>query len=160
VKELRIDEQAGEADLSLLASIPPTVLGNMTFRTTSGLWYRLTPLEETCLIGDSVYSAELSFDPSARINGGLKEESLLALKAVRNWAHERRHFPRFGTVALANTVIHKGEPLTINGRDTSPTDVAWITELTSDPAEIAECFYATVNLETHEAVGHKNIRVF
>jgi hypothetical protein len=155
---LRPDGKAGSVDLSILAGDERARIKSIGFRTVSELWYSLSPLEETTLQTDgSIAPVRLQFDPWARINGGFVEETGLALKFIKKWATERRHFPSFGEVAVANAIIHEGEPLTINGRNTSPVDVAWVTEYVDDPSE---AFMSTYDLETHEWQGWKSFAHF
>ena len=132
---LRTDGKAGSVDLSILANEKATI-ESVTFRTLSRLWYTLTPLGETELHTTSglITPVRLEFDPAARMNGGLVEETGLALRSIKQWATERRHFPNPGEVVIANAVIREGDPLIINGRQTSPVDVAWVTEIV-DPSQ-------------------------
>ncbi|MEO8863121.1 MAG: hypothetical protein ABI354_02250, partial [Candidatus Saccharimonadales bacterium] len=114
-------------------------------------------IEETALQADGTISPiHLEFDPWARINGGFFEETGLAISFVKKWATERRHFPSFGEVAVANAIIHEGDPITINGRNTSPVDVAWVTEYV-DPAE---AYISTYNIETGVCIGWKSFAHF
>lgn len=154
---LRTDGKAGAVDLSILAGDEKTRIISIAFRTASELWYNLSPLEETALATDgNIAPVNLQFDPLARINGGFIEEAGLALRFIKNWATERRHFPRFGEVAVTNAIIREGDPLTINGRNTSPVDVAWVTEYV-DPADAS---FATYNKETGLWVGEKSFAHF
>lgn len=133
---VREDDKAGSVDLSVLA-LPrdswdrPDLL---SFRSRAGLWFEIKPMDETEIQPDnSLYPVHLEFGSTARTTGNIIEEAGLALKFIKKWAVERRHFPRVGAVSLMNTVIHEGDRLTINGRQTSPIDVAWMTERV-DPA--------------------------
>ncbi|MDB5175901.1 MAG: hypothetical protein JWM81_759 [Candidatus Saccharibacteria bacterium] len=139
---LRTDGKAGSVDLSILAGDETARIKSIALRTVSELWYSLSPLEETALQADGTISpVYLQFDPWARITGGPIEEAGLALKFIKKWATERRHFPRCGAVAITNAIIHEGEPLTINGHTTSPVDVAWVTEYVNDPSEAITSTY-------------------
>ena len=154
---LRTDGKAGSVDLSILARAEEEKLKSIAFRTVSGLWYRLSPLDETELHSDdTIAPVHLQFDHWARKNGGFVEETGLALKFIKKWATERRHFPSFGKVALTNAVIYKGDPITINGCKTSPVDVAWVREYV-DPDEAS---FAVYNLETGIWTGEKSFAHF
>ena len=154
---LRTDGKAGAVDLSILAGDEKTRIKSIAFRTLSELWYNLSPLEETALATDgNIAPVNLQFDPWARINGGFVEEAVLALKFIKKWATERRHFPRAGEVAVANAIIREGDPLTINGRDTSPVDIAWVCEYV-DPADAS---FATYNNKTGLWVGEESFAHF
>lgn len=154
---LRTDGKAGSVDLSILVDEKERIK-SIGLRTISELWYSLSPLEDTAFHEDGTISpVHLQFDPWARINGGFIEEAGLALKFIKTWATERRHFPRYGQVAVANAVIQEGDPLTINGHNTSPVDVAWVTEYVDDPSE---AFISTYDLKTHEWQGWKSFAHF
>jgi hypothetical protein len=154
---LRSDGKAGSVDLSILARAKEERIKSITFRTVSELWYSLTPIDETELQPDgTITPVHLEFDPWARINGGLVEEVDLALKFIKKWATERRHFPSFGEVTLTNAIICEGDSLTINGRNTSPVDVAWVREYV-DPGSAS---FATYNTEIGLWIGEKSFAHF
>lgn len=136
---IRTDEKAGSVDLSVLA-LPQDDWErpeNLSFRTKSGLWYELKPMGETEIQPDNtIYPVHLEFGNTARITGNIIEEAGLALLFIKKWAMERRHFPRIGAVSLLNTVITEGNRLTINGRQTGPVDVAWMTERVDPVSDI------------------------
>jgi hypothetical protein len=154
---LRTDGKAGSVDLSILAGNDDSNIKFIALRTVSKLWYNLSPLEDTSLHADgTIAPVHLEFDPWARIDGGLIEEAGLALAFLRKWATERRHFPRRGEVAVTNAVIYEGDPLTINGHNTSPVDVAWACEY----VDLAEASRATCKPETGIWVGEKSFAHF
>lgn len=141
---IRQDEKAGSVDLALLAE----PMGSwdrpksMSFRTRTGLWYKLSPMDEseehtaTALQrDDTLYPVKLEFDPVARISGNMLEEVGLGLLYIKKWVTERRHF-RVGAISLLNTVISEGDRLTIEGRQTGPIDVAWVTERVNPASDV------------------------
>jgi hypothetical protein len=154
---LRTDGKAGSVDLSILARAEEERVKSIAFRTVSELWYNLSPLDETELQSDgTIAPVHLEFDPWARINGGFVEEAGLALRFIKKWVTERRHFQSSGDVAITNAVIHEGDPLTINGRDTSPVDVAWVREYV-DPTGAS---FVTYNTETGLRIGEESFAHF
>lgn len=155
---LRTDGKAGSVDLSILTSDKKDRIKSIGLRTVSELWYSLSPLEDTELQEDgTIYPVHLEFDPWARINGGFVEEAGLALKFIKKWATERRYFPNFGKVAVTNSIIHEGDPIVINGRNTSFVDVAWVTEYVEDTRDQ---FISTYNMDTGSWEGWKSFANF
>lgn len=154
---LRADGKAGSVDLSILARAREENVKSIALRTTSELWYNFSPLDDTELRSDgTIAPVRLQFDPWARINGGFVEEAGLALKFIKKWATERRHFPNPGQVAIANAVIYEDDSLVINGHSTGPIDVAWVTEYV-DPAQASS---ATFNEKTGLWIGEKSFAHF
>lgn len=150
---IREDDKAGSVDLSVLA-LPQDSWerpDNLSFRTRSGLWYELEPMDETEIQPDNtLYPVHLEFGDTARITGNTVEEAGLALLFIKKWVVERRHFPRIGEVSLLNTVIHEGDRLTINGRQTSPVDVAWMTERVDPASDVKPHFGSGEKLPSGE----------
>jgi hypothetical protein len=155
---LRTDGKAGSVDLAILANEEKTTIKSISFRTLSRLWYTLSPLDDTELQSESgiITPVHLEFDPWARMNGGFIEEAGLALRSIKQWATERRHFPNAGEVTIANAIIREGDPLVINGRETSPVDVAWVTEF----VDLSEASIITWHSDTDPGTGEKEYAHF
>lgn len=131
---LEQNDDAGSLDLNILTEPVDSWQRplKVSVRTSTGLWYALTPLNnehgQTATKLDennTIHPVKLEFEPWARINGGFIEETKLGLWAVKKWLTERRHFAS-GLVAVQSAVITEGQPLVINGRETGPVDVAWV----------------------------------
>lgn len=155
---LRTDGKAGSVDLAILAGESDAHVKSISFRTMSKLWYTLRPLDNTELQPETglITPVRLEFDPWARMNGGLIEETSIALRSIKQWATERRHFPNPGEVSVTNAVIREGDPLVINGRETSPVDVAWVTEF----VDLSEATFITWENDTDEGIGVKSFAHF
>jgi hypothetical protein len=155
---LRTDGKAGSVDLAILANEGKATIQSVSFRTLSKLWYTLSPLDGTELqSADGIITpVHLEFDPWARMNGGFIEETGIALRSIKQWVTERRHFPNPGEVAIANAIVREGDPLVINGRETSPVDVAWVTEF----VDLSEASMITRDSETDVATGEMSFAHF
>lgn len=128
---LRTDSRVGSVDLSILA-LPETDYSRpetISFLSKRGVWYNLKPLAETALAEDgTIFPVQLERSNRSGPYENILDASINIIPEIMKWAVEGRHFPHIGSVAVQNQLVTEGDTLDINGRQTGPLDIAWVTE--------------------------------
>ena len=127
------DDKCGYVDLSLMAApkANPYHIEAVYFRTVRHrLWYFLNRTEDTEKLSYENTLNPVDLKISNPVNpfsekADVSYSLFLPIHSALNWLRETRHIQE-GAVAVANCVMKPGDPLTIDGRKTSPTDLALV----------------------------------
>lgn len=147
---IRTDGKAGSVDLSKLG--PPDDdadrLIGVEMRTIRGFWYILRTLQTTKLVDGVVEPLSLKIGEPGKITGSGLEGARYAGRAALRWMTETRHYPKNETVSVLATTVREGDPLVINGHETSPIDVAWVYEPMAGDGQVLDDQWSVADRKT------------